>query len=139
MKTIAVFGNSSSILKDGWVSYLKINHNYKIINNSLGGSPTPANIYQLLNNFDLLKEADFILLAPTIDWRLGEKTEGADELIHHINFFIRKVVSLRLPIIYVDQPQPDNLYELPLSSEIWRFFVKKNLNVQILMLRVDII
>jgi hypothetical protein len=60
MYTYAVFGNSSSILKDGWVSFLKEDFSNKIINFSLGGSSTPANLYQLLANFDRLNCADCI-------------------------------------------------------------------------------
>ena len=126
MYTYAVFGNSSAILKDGWVSFLKEDFANKIINFSLGGSSTPANLYQLLANFDKLNCVDCILIAPTIDWKLGETTYGANNLVIYIKAFLRKACSLGVPIVYVDQPQPDNLFKLPLASDIWRFYVKKH-------------
>lgn len=119
MYTYAVFANSSAILKDGWVIFLKEDFVNYIMNFSLGESSTPANLYQLLANFDKLNCVDCILIAPTINWKLGVATYGANNLVIYIKAFLRKACSFGVPVVCVDQPQPDNLLKLALGSDIW--------------------
>ena len=57
---------------------------------------------------------------------MGETTDAANNLVVYIKAFLRKACSLGIPVVYVDQPQPDNLFKLPLASDIWRFYVKKH-------------
>ena len=62
-----VLGNSNSILKDGWFSlFKKIRCEDEFINLSIGGSQSPALIYQLLSSKNLSGEFNAVIIEPTV-------------------------------------------------------------------------
>jgi hypothetical protein len=62
-----VLGNSNSILKDGWFSlFKKIRCEDEFVNLSIGGSQSPALIYQLLSSEKLTGEFNAVIIEPTV-------------------------------------------------------------------------
>lgn len=79
---IIILGHSNSILKDGWLSHLKESlpqHDY--INLSIGGSPSPALLYQAVCHREVIASADLIIVEPTVvdhgeQWQTGPGVAG---------------------------------------------------------------
>lgn len=79
---IVVLGHSNSILGDGWLSHLKsIEPSHRYVNLSIGGSPSPALLYQAVAYADQLAGAELVIVEPTVvdhgeDWQSGASVAG---------------------------------------------------------------
>lgn len=79
---IIILGHSNSILKDGWLSHLKeLLPQHDCVNLSIGGSPSPALLYQAVCHRDVIASADLIIVEPTVvdhgeQWQTGPGVAG---------------------------------------------------------------
>lgn len=85
---IVILGHSNSILSDGWASHLKSMHSNAVyLNLSIGGSPSPALLYQAVLYAHEISSADLVIVEPTVvdhgeDWQTGDGVAGqADALL----------------------------------------------------------
>ncbi len=63
----AIFGNSNSILVDGWLpAFKRTAPAIEAVNLSLGGSRSPAMLYQILNNASALQDVNSAIIEPTV-------------------------------------------------------------------------
>src|SRR5690606_20041940 len=65
-KKILILGNSNSILKDGWLTSFKEKSNIECLNLSIGGSPSPALILQVLLNENKLDNIELAIIEPCV-------------------------------------------------------------------------
>jgi hypothetical protein len=64
---VTILGNSNSLLADGWLkTFRSLRPDCTILNLSVGGSPSPALIYQILARREELLGSDIILVEPTV-------------------------------------------------------------------------
>lgn len=104
-KKIVILGHSNSILSDGWASHLKSLYGNAIyFNLSIGGSPSPALLYQAVLYADVISSADLIIVEPTVvdhgeDWQTGDGVAGqADALLSWLRRCTEaKILLLILP------------------------------------------
>jgi hypothetical protein len=124
MLNVAVFGNSNSILRDGWVKNLANKSGVKIKNFALGGSPSPSHLYQLLHNMEDISDCDLFIIEPSIiDWRFGETEESAQKLYRYANSFVSIANKLGKEVVMLDLPWPENMDVGAWASCIWKHHV----------------
>ena len=117
---VGLFGNSNCILLDGVASQLR-KSNCDVLNFALGGSPTPSHIYQLLSNWDSLKDCDFFVVEPSIiDLRFGENKKSIEYLTGYAQDFICALQSFEKPFYLLDFPWPQNIEKISAASHAWR-------------------
>lgn len=118
MTRIVVLGNSNSILRDGWLpAFQAADPSNEVSNMSLGGSPSPVLLYQVIGNLNSFKPGDVAIVEPTVV-DCGEKGKNGDEVAGHASALLRVLLSIgvvpvllvlpRLPR-YIEEPSPGML------------------------------
>lgn len=123
---IAVFGNSNSILQDGWLPSMQENlPKVTILNFSLGGSRSPALTYQLIDNIDSIKDADQIIIEPTV-LDCGEKASNGAQVSGQALAFFEIISDLGIPAILLALPRYPEYIENPSNGmQAWAYVAKK--------------
>ena len=117
MKTV-ICGNSNSILLDGWLPAFKAaSPTIETMNLSLGGSRSPAMLYQILNNTSQLEDVGSAIIEPTV-LDCGELAGTGDDVAGQAAALLTTILSksiaatvLALPRFprHVDEPSPGML------------------------------
>lgn len=112
---ITILGNSNALLKDGWCQSLRHSlRDAEVVNLSVGGSASPALLYQLLARKHDVKNSDFIVIEPTVvdhgcDWQSPAKISTyAAATIDYAKSTGARVILLVLPrhAEFVKEPSP---------------------------------
>lgn len=99
-----IIGNSNSILSDGWTRPLRhLRPDDTWVNISLGGSPSPALLHQIISRKDARGGFDLVILEPTVvdhgeGWMNPDQIAGqAHALLEVLKASCARVVLLILP------------------------------------------
>lgn len=114
MKLI-ILGNSNSILLDGWVPAMQaLMPNDLIVNLSLGGSRSPAMLYQVIDNIEQFSDTDFVIVEPTV-LDCGEVAGNGNNVAGQAKALLDVLLELNVtPVVlvlprfprHVDDPSP---------------------------------
>jgi hypothetical protein len=101
---VNILGNSNSILANGWVPKIRRLNVHGVTNNySLGGSPSPALLNQVLMNIDKIEGNSITIIEPTVidhcsTWQSPEEVLFfAKETIKLLHSKKSKVIVIALP------------------------------------------
>jgi hypothetical protein len=117
---IAVFGNSNSIMLLPLVRLLKQEDTF--IEFSIGGSPTPSHLHQLLLNSDLIKSCGAALFEPVVIDDYAFATEQSLKMLEsYVDCFLAELCLRGVEPVLVILPSRKNTLEGSIKvANVWK-------------------